>query len=52
VEAAVAAEPGDREVHAVRADVYERRRKHETSLMAKGIFGHAVRTSKAAAEEN
>ncbi len=33
------------EVHAVRARIYEQRRKAETSLMAKGIFAGAVRES-------
>ena len=29
------------EVHRLRAEIYELRRKAETSLMAKGIFGSA-----------
>jgi len=41
------AAPDDREVHATRADVYARRRKAETSLMAKGIFADAARQSAA-----
>ena len=39
------AEPDNPEVHEVRAAVYEIRRKHETSLMAKGIFKGAARES-------
>jgi len=45
VELAGLAAPEDREVHRIRADVYERRRKEETSLMAMGIFSSAVRES-------
>jgi alkyl sulfatase BDS1-like metallo-beta-lactamase superfamily hydrolase len=45
VELAAQAEPGDREVHAARAEVYERRRKSELSLMARGIYGQAARDS-------
>ncbi len=52
VELAAAARPDDRAVHAVRADVYERRRKHERSLMAKGVYGHAARTSRSVAERD
>jgi alkyl sulfatase BDS1-like metallo-beta-lactamase superfamily hydrolase len=50
VELAAQAMPEDRSIHAVRADVYARRRKRELSLMAKGIYGHAARTSAAIAE--
>ena len=39
------AEPDNPEIHAVRAEVYEMRRKRETSLMAKGIFKGASRES-------
>jgi alkyl sulfatase BDS1-like metallo-beta-lactamase superfamily hydrolase len=45
VEWAVDAEPDDREVLQARADIYRLRRKHESSLMAKGIFGAAARQS-------
>ena len=41
------AAPDDASVHGVRAEVYAERRRHETSLMAKGIFAGAVRESKA-----
>jgi alkyl sulfatase BDS1-like metallo-beta-lactamase superfamily hydrolase len=41
VELAATAAPDDREIHATRATVYQRRRDGETSLMAKGIFGYA-----------
>ena len=37
------------DVHATRADLYERRRRAETSLMTKGIFAAAVRESRAIA---
>lgn len=42
---AVAADPASVAAHRARADAYERRRHEETSLMAKGIFGWAARTS-------
>ncbi|HSL57712.1 MAG TPA: alkyl sulfatase dimerization domain-containing protein [Acidimicrobiales bacterium] len=45
VELAVQAAPDSVEAHGARAEIYERRRKSESSLMAKGIFGHAVRQS-------
>lgn len=45
------AEPNNPEVHAIRAAVYEIRRKHETSLMAKGIFKGAARESESVANK-
>ncbi|MFM7737672.1 MAG: alkyl sulfatase dimerization domain-containing protein [Alphaproteobacteria bacterium] len=45
VEHAFAADPTDARVRAVRADLYRARAKEETSLMAKGIYGAAVRDS-------
>ena len=39
------AEPSNPEVHEARSQVYEMRRKSESSLMAKGIFKGAVRES-------
>ena len=39
------AEPGNPEVHEIRSQIYEMRRKSETSLMAKGIFKGASRES-------
>jgi alkyl sulfatase BDS1-like metallo-beta-lactamase superfamily hydrolase len=45
VEMAVQADGDDRDAHEARADIYKRRRKVETSLMAKGIFGAASRES-------
>lgn len=39
------AAPDDGEVHAARAEIYERRRRAETSLMTKGIYAAAVRDS-------
>ena len=45
-EFAVQAEPDNKAIHALRAEVYQRRREGETSLMAKGIFGYAANQSK------
>lgn len=45
IEMAVLAEPANREAHGTRAAIYKQRRKRETSLMAKGIFGSAARES-------
>ena len=45
VELAALAEPESREVHAHRAEIYERRRRRELSVMSRGIFGHAARDS-------
>jgi len=45
VEWAADAAPADAEVHEIRARIYEQRRKAETSLMAKGIFAAAMRSS-------
>jgi alkyl sulfatase BDS1-like metallo-beta-lactamase superfamily hydrolase len=39
------AAPDDPGVHGVRAEIYERRRKSELSLMAKGIFAAAAKES-------
>jgi alkyl sulfatase BDS1-like metallo-beta-lactamase superfamily hydrolase len=41
------AAPDDPNVHGARAEIYEARRKSETSLMAKGIFRGASRESEA-----
>jgi alkyl sulfatase BDS1-like metallo-beta-lactamase superfamily hydrolase len=41
------AAPDDPSVHGARAEIYEARRKSETSLMAKGIFRAASRESEA-----
>lgn len=43
------AEPTDPEVHAARAEVYQRRRDAELSLMAKGVYADAARRSRAIA---
>ncbi len=50
VELAAAAAPDDPGVHAARADIYERRRQTETSLMTKGIYAATVRQSRAVTE--
>jgi Tfp pilus assembly protein PilF len=47
VELAVQAAPDDVGVHRARADIYDRRRQVEGSLMAKGIYGWAARESSA-----
>ncbi|HZZ35527.1 MAG TPA: alkyl sulfatase dimerization domain-containing protein, partial [Caulobacteraceae bacterium] len=45
-EFAVQAEPDNAKAHAIRAEIFQRRRDQETSLMAKGIFGSAANASK------
>jgi len=45
VDMAAQAAPDDVEVHAARAEIYTLRRKEETSLMAKAIFGAAAADS-------
>lgn len=45
VELAVQAEPDNKALHAIRAEVYQQRRGLESSLMAKGIFGAAANES-------
>ena len=46
IEMATQAEPDNKAIHAIRAEVFQYRRDHETSLMAKGIFGSAANESK------
>ena len=50
IELAVQAEPGSRESHAARAEIYQDRRKSEPTLMSKGIYAAAARESGAALE--
>ncbi|MEM7020081.1 MAG: alkyl sulfatase dimerization domain-containing protein [Pseudomonadota bacterium] len=50
-EMAVQAEPDNTAAHGIRADIYQRRRNTETSLMAKGIFAYAANESKAITEK-
>jgi alkyl sulfatase BDS1-like metallo-beta-lactamase superfamily hydrolase len=50
VELAGLAAPSDRAIHSARAEIYQRRRDAELSLMAKGIFADAARRSRAIAE--
>jgi len=45
-ELAVQADPDDLEAHRIRAGIYSARRRTETSLMAKGIYGWASGESK------
>ena len=47
VEFAVQAEPDNAAAHGARAEIYQKRRALETSLMSKGIFGSAANVSKA-----
>ena len=46
-EMAVQADSDNKAAHAARADIYGERRNRETSLMAKGIYGTAMRESEA-----
>lgn len=46
VEMAALADAEHTGVHGIRAEIYQRRREGETSLMAKGIFGSAANASK------
>jgi alkyl sulfatase BDS1-like metallo-beta-lactamase superfamily hydrolase len=50
-EFAALAEPDNPAVHQVRAEVFQRRREGETSLMSKGIFGFTANESKAKSGE-
>jgi alkyl sulfatase BDS1-like metallo-beta-lactamase superfamily hydrolase len=50
VELAAQADPVSREIQGARADIYEGRRKVESSLMARGIYGFAARESAALAD--
>ncbi|MFP4513051.1 MAG: alkyl sulfatase dimerization domain-containing protein [Acidimicrobiales bacterium] len=45
VELATQAAPDDRDAHGARAEIYQARRRAESSLMAKGIYGWAARQS-------
>jgi alkyl sulfatase BDS1-like metallo-beta-lactamase superfamily hydrolase len=51
VEMAVQADPENRSLHVIRAEVYQHRRGLESSLMAKGVFGAAANESLAQAGE-
>jgi alkyl sulfatase BDS1-like metallo-beta-lactamase superfamily hydrolase len=51
VDLAADAGPDVADAHAARAEVYTESRRRELSLMAKGIYGHAARTSAARATE-
>jgi alkyl sulfatase BDS1-like metallo-beta-lactamase superfamily hydrolase len=50
-EMAALAAPENKNVHEIRAIVFQRRRNGETSLMAKGIYGAAANESKGKLEE-
>ena len=47
---AARAAPDDPDIHAARAEIYERRVEAETSTMAKGVFGWAARESRERAD--
>jgi len=47
IEYAVNASPNDKMLHAIRSKIYKMRVAKESSLMSKGIFGHASRESDA-----
>ena len=51
-EMASQAEPDNKAVHALRAEIYQQRRSTETSLMAKGIFGAAANASRAQCDDD
>jgi alkyl sulfatase BDS1-like metallo-beta-lactamase superfamily hydrolase len=51
-EMAVLADPGSHSAHGARADVYESRMKTELSLMSRGIYGDAARTSREKSGKN
>ncbi|MBI1330331.1 MAG: MBL fold metallo-hydrolase [Alphaproteobacteria bacterium] len=51
-EMAALAEPDSKNAHAARAEVYEKRMASELSLMSRGIYGQAARTSREKAERN
>ena len=46
IEMAVLAEPENRGAHGARAEIYERRRDREGSMMSRGIFGVAAGESR------
>jgi alkyl sulfatase BDS1-like metallo-beta-lactamase superfamily hydrolase len=50
IEWAAAADPDSGATHEARAEIYKRRRRAESSLMAKGIYGWASRESEAEAD--
>ncbi|MDZ7733559.1 MAG: alkyl sulfatase dimerization domain-containing protein [Acidimicrobiia bacterium] len=50
-ELAVGAAPDDPDAHRARAEVYDRRRRAESSLMAKGIYGAAADASRSVLED-
>ena len=47
IEFAAYAEPENKTVHGVRAEIYKMRRASESSLMSKGVFASAMRESEA-----
>lgn len=52
IEMATLAEPGHKEAHGARAEIYGARRSEELSLMSKGIYGYAERESRKLSDQN
>ncbi len=50
IELAVQSDFDNKQIHVIRAKIYKPRRKIESSLMAKGIFGYAARESSGKSE--
>ncbi|MCZ6502671.1 MAG: MBL fold metallo-hydrolase [Gammaproteobacteria bacterium] len=50
IELAVQSDFNSKQIHGIRAKIYKQRRKIESSLMAKGIFGYAARESSSKSE--
>ncbi|MBI4765059.1 MAG: MBL fold metallo-hydrolase [Deltaproteobacteria bacterium] len=51
IEMAALADPENKKVHGIRGEIYQQRRKEETSLMARAIFNQAEMDSKKISEE-
>ena len=51
IEFAANAEPENKTVHGVRAEIYKARRQKESSLMSKGVFAAAMRESEAIVDQ-
>lgn len=50
IEFAALADPDNKEIHGIRAEIYRLRRSQETSLMSKGIYAAAMRESQVISE--
>jgi alkyl sulfatase BDS1-like metallo-beta-lactamase superfamily hydrolase len=51
IEMAYLADPDNKKIHGIRADIYSQRRDAETSLMARGVYNEAVTYSSEIAEK-